>query len=764
MDQWANHQRGGKVMIKAKIKKIKLLLFPLFILFSGTAFADDAIIHFKDIFHIAKHDTSLQFLKMVFGNMPSVLSGAGESILHTMFREFNIAMMALASIVILYTVITSIINTAHQGEFLGKKLDSLWVPLRSVAGFVLIVPTVSGYSIIQIFMMWVVVQGIGAADTLWTTTVTYLAKGGPILAPSTQVSKTSGLDVGKGVLQNLVCMHRVYQQSVNTTESMDTLVPVIDRSTYSDKVGYNFMPDKIKGAGIDCGSIYWPKPSSTSDTDRQKTYAALVTGMSAMVDTLNTAAKTYVYQGSSAVDGDVLKNTVQNLNDAVADSLPQHGEGGSQEVKGFWKDAIDYGWANAGAYYYNIAKKNDERSNVVNNYKQYFDGSYGSHSYANVTNLPGHDDSTFVNSLYTHAVANDTGLTPSHLGPNNASGGGFAASGVILSILTGIMGVSIFAPLGLLFAAGGGWAAFATHGFHGHAGFVALHGFLPSLVSLGKGMDPMIALQAWGDKIVSAVETAFIIGFGILTGMAALAGICSAESPAGYIFTLMTNYMVFPALIVFGMLLTVGLTAAVYIPLIPYIIFFFGVLGWLIAVAETMVAAPMVALGLTHPEGHEIYGRAEPAINLMTNVFIRPSLMIFGLILAMLIARVGFIFLNALFLPVIGVTGAYGASTSIAKPIACDIIYISLVIALINRAFSLIHILPDKVLTWISNTSSFGEYAKGEENVKQGFSSGTGSMKGGLDGAARGGVGMAGGIRGGISKQIRDRRAAKKKK
>jgi defect-in-organelle-trafficking protein DotA len=161
-------------------------------------------------------------------------------------------------------------------------------------------------------------------------------------------------------------------------------------------------------------------------------------------------------------------------------------------------------------------------------------------------------------------------------------------------------------------------------------------------------------------------------------------------------------------------------------------IFNFGVLSWLLAVLETMIAAPMVALGLTHPEGHEIYGKAEPAVMLLTNVFLRPSLMIFGFIGGIIICFIGVNFINFSFQYFIGNVGTGGLQKGGLHVLFIAVIYIYLVIAIVNMAFSLIHIIPDKVLSWIQGgaQSQFGEYSKaGEQTVKGGFESSAGKVE-----------------------------------
>jgi defect-in-organelle-trafficking protein DotA len=79
-----------------------------------------------------------------------------------------------------------------------------------------------------------------------------------------------------------------------------------------------------------------------------------------------------------------------------------------------------------------------------------------------------------------------------------------------------------------------------------------------------------------------------------------------------------------------GVMVGIGFVTTYYVPLLPYIIFTFGSIAWLISVIEAMVAGPIVALGVTHPEGHDAFGKGEQAIMLLMNVFLRPAMMIIG--------------------------------------------------------------------------------------------------------------------------------------
>lgn len=127
-------------------------------------------------------DYSVVFLSNIFGVVDGVLHGTGSQMLGQLFAVFNSAVIALGGILIMYTLIVSTMNTAHEGQFLGQKWSSIWVPVRSVTGIALLMPKASGYCMIQIFVMWVCVQGIGAADKVWEAALSYLNRGGAIIA------------------------------------------------------------------------------------------------------------------------------------------------------------------------------------------------------------------------------------------------------------------------------------------------------------------------------------------------------------------------------------------------------------------------------------------------------------------------------------------------------------------------------------------------------------------------------------------------------
>ncbi len=164
-------------------------------------------------------DYSVVFLGNLFGVVDGVLHGTGSQIMGAIFTVFNAAVLALGGIIIMYTLIVGTMNTAHEGEMLGHKWSSIWIPVRSTAGLALLIPKASGYCLMQIFVMWVVVQGVGAADKVWNAALDYLNRGGIIIQASISnpaaTASNNGYNIPKGaanILVSEVCMLAVQKK------------------------------------------------------------------------------------------------------------------------------------------------------------------------------------------------------------------------------------------------------------------------------------------------------------------------------------------------------------------------------------------------------------------------------------------------------------------------------------------------------------------------------------------------------------------------
>jgi defect-in-organelle-trafficking protein DotA len=280
------------------------------------------------------------------------------------------------------------------------------------------------------------------------------------------------------------------------------------------------------------------------------------------------------------------------------------------------------------------------------------------------------------------------------------------------------------------------------------------------------GVNPIVALANMGVMYINFSSNLWLM----LLNMA----ITSAIIPLFGLFIFALIALAMPLLLAWiGIMVSVGFTTAYYIPILPYMIFTFGTLAWMISVIEAMVAAPIVALGVTHPDGHDAFGKGEAAIMILMNIFLRPALMIIGYIAAIALCYVGVWLLNAGFDHAISYiqsspsadpnacktsawgmckstwSGSYGSwekanvnnsmdapgsgtgtSMGVYQPTQYNdwagiyayffsiLIYTTMYLVIVQKSFTLISMLPDKVLRWIGGTpESIGQEASqwGEE-------------------------------------------------
>lgn len=80
------------------------------------------------------------------------------------FLIINGAGLALGIFILIYTIVAGVVQTAHEGELLGKRFSSVWLPIRLVTGVALLVPVWSGMAAAQKIVLWLAAMGVGLAN------------------------------------------------------------------------------------------------------------------------------------------------------------------------------------------------------------------------------------------------------------------------------------------------------------------------------------------------------------------------------------------------------------------------------------------------------------------------------------------------------------------------------------------------------------------------------------------------------------------------
>lgn len=161
-------------------------------------------------------------------------------------------------------------------------------------------------------------------------------------------------------------------------------------------------------------------------------------------------------------------------------------------------------------------------------------------------------------------------------------------------------------------------------------------------------------------------------------------------------------------------LFMLGSLLGFYVPFLPFIVFVLAVIGWLLLVVETMIAAPLVALSLTHPAGHDLLGRSEQAVILLFGVFIRPAAIIVGFTMALTLSYIAMHLVNYGFLMVLvnfltyTLSGDADDVIQLIGTVGVLFVYVFTMIDIINHVFSLTYLVPQKLLRWIGGSPESG--------------------------------------------------------
>lgn len=710
-------------------------------------------------------DMSINYLATIFGIVDGVLHGSGSQIMGHMFSIFNSGALFIGSIILGYTTIVGTLNTAHEGEFLGKKWSSIWIPIRSAIGIVLLLPRATGYSTLQVLVMWVIVQGVGLADSVWNTALDYLRNGGVLVQQALPVTNNTGLSSNIGqIFVSEACMATLqnslryaYNQAQNQNmlpngyqyppNLLSTVVPIKQLSMPANgddlKQVINFPGDFPSDSpyqsltGV-CGSVSWVVSGAANRSqnykggDYQDNYATqqdkargenllkVLAAQQMIMDLYGPAqavanlyfpvtgpisiqnnssnSTTSAPDPTTVVQPLLIADTMSDV-EGILEPLLNNQSANNGDIADAFEKMKAQGWIMAGAYYWILSNVNASNTSQLSSITNF--------AATNIDQQKFKDNLPPIVQQYASDILNPLGIY-SNLAKNLAnkantddSYGGHVDS---MSLPPGFnqgLGAGAVIASGLFTPLGGAIAELIN---------IAI-AFAELAKSQSLDLNPVLALAFLGSSVIGFAFNIWLISaaatFAITT---ALSGVpCMA---LGTIGTTIALFIVPFIAILCTSLFVVGSIEAFYVPLIPMIIFIFSAIGWIIAVIEAMVAAPLVALGITHPEGHEVVGKADQGLLLLISVFLTPSMMIIGFIAGIILSFVGVWLLNNAF------WGFFTNPKAVSQYVSgfawlfvvpsLLFTYTYLVMQVVNQAFSLIHVIPDKVMRWIGAPSGVG--------------------------------------------------------
>jgi len=232
-------------------------------------------------------------------------------------------------------------------------------------------------------------------------------------------------------------------------------------------------------------------------------------------------------------------------------------------------------------------------------------------------------------------------------------------------------------------------------------------------------INPLAQLTAIGKGIMDAtIRNAAIAGAGTLGG-----GLSSIIGDIPANLSKISSSFMFS---VISASIGIGVILFYVLPFLPFIYFLFAVSGWIKSIFEAVVAMPLWALAHIRIDGEGIPGQdASNGYFLLLEIFLRPILILFGLIASISIFSALVIVLNSIFDLMVANVGGFGVEgevTSLPTQIsfyrgAIDEFFFTAMYAVICylvgvSCFKLVDLIPNNILRWMgSNAATFQENA-----------------------------------------------------
>jgi hypothetical protein len=733
-----------------------------------------------------------KYFKQIFGGFIYTPWGAGDSgditIISRAVGFTNILALFLGLVIVFYVMIGGALNTAHQGEVLGKSWSSIWLPVRTALGFGLIMPAagIGGgvMSVAQMFIIWVIVMGSNAATVLWNSLASNLSAGAPI----TSAIPSPGITPSADMLKMLACTDAYIRQKTmgktNLTNGDATAYTVVDSSNKSKSypakgndaqngslsIGNQSFSSALADAqsiefgnnGV-CGSITFSPANfdvaaeiKGNDYRSLATKAAIIKARSIVAENLNsllTIVQTInnmetggpIAINTALADGDTEASSVARIeifNKAVADfqaaasvyatsivSKLDAELSGSASVAAQWKKNITKGgWMKAGVWYHELSAFASMSFQVISQINSQIKPNIPSVCYYAQFEKD-QDDCELKNKQLSETIKLVETIASKAVTNVKSSGGNNLLNSADIASSKCGDGNSCSGDTGILSdissrLARGILNTFAS-GNDPVGSTTGIESPFQTVASIGHNLNSTAA-YAW---------TIGMVTWGGIEGMKGagdtwLGNAIGVAKIAAFTASGVLQWILMSLTALLASIVTLGFVLAYLIPFLPVVTWITMISGYLLTVVEATIAAPLAIILMVTPEGEGIAGsRLERAMQLLAMAVLKPSLMIIGMIASISLSYVCFSMMNLFF---------FQASENVLEGspfdfIAIMIVYTTTVFQLCKLMISIMHKLPDQILDWFS--SGVGRQF-GEGETSQHMEGSINQMKQGVGGIA----------------------------
>lgn len=718
-------------------------------------------------------DVSVGILQSIFGQVIDRLAvgadpetvTAASNLIASIMTVFNSGLLVIASLIVSYIAAMGVTNTAADGESMGKSWSSLWTPVRIVAGGATLLPSASGYSFIQIIVMMISLWGIGFANGIYRIAVENGLVNGSLTSVSSQLGMGTAAkpnpdfplyDMRKFATDYLAVAWCA--RTVNLIYASSSAAPqvktradgqpdsIIKESATKTAMVFNLKDQNpesnLAGGAALCGSVkfyQYSAPAALSVTPAVGSIfdPATINSNAAAMQALRTAALNAKRSASITLMQDLDNwvnewpsdinqtgwenvksdrlNTILNQAQSTLSADLQAQITGDTTLKDIMSkyvtDVTKDGWSMAGGFYQRLGGIREEMSKI-------YAEPAAQATQPTLTSLP--SDARAVLAQNSLQTVYRTVITKAMDGGSYQSSGQPRPSDLVTLIPNSLDDLNI-----------------DTLGSRGDSYMSSFIGWsmrrtTEIMIGTDGDVDALARIKTTGDTLALIQSMAFLTdraldtGVNLLRGAAALVG--SVEvlgnkidlKPAGDVLRDWIHHNIIPQLVeVATWTGRLAFYFGVFLPSLPYTIFMIAVVGWILAVFQSIVAAPLWAVMHMTPD-RTFIGSQSQGYLLLLSLFVRPALIVIGLFAALLIANpvIGYIAKAFWAMRTANVTSSESLGWFIEFLTWKNwmMMYGFVLLPVTYMIFGLSQALPDSVLRWIgAGISDLGETNAGNE-------------------------------------------------
>ena len=660
---------------------------------------------------------SAALLNQILGPLyPSAGGGALATPFSILIGFVNLALLAVGGLLLAYNITAGLLQSAHEGEILGRRWSSLWAPLRVLFAVALLIPApgLGGYNVIQGGVAWITRGATLLASELWSQGSAVILSGE---IPLTGAAPRLDSELIGAVYRNQLCLWLANHQFA-VAES-----PLRVRFAVDGGADPPLIMSSVNGSREEiCGSYRLPEtpayigrlgPAAAAVESRfQSMHADILLSLIEAADGIIarqwpvlianegellpvtdalaaavSSANLRLSEGSQALFAAV-SGTVNESDDArrllierISDNACSAGSvpGGPDSCGGA-------GWIGAGNWHMTIARLNAEMMGLLNARPVAAESRHLSSGFDRLNRqvVVAADQPGWLRRIFSGTDGNK------YLHIEEASRIWTAATAQFerAAVRLNVMDVQISGKV---------LQDAVPVGRSGLLGRIWQIGFADAIGAMAEALSP----ANWADDpIVGVVRMGnwYLDVAGALIFGGAAASLLSGGFGSAVVFMIAAP------------LAAIGVTLSFILPALPFLFWILAVSGYFLLVIEAVAAASLWALAHMRMDGEGLSGEAGRYGWLMLLALaLTPSLMILGYFAGMILFRIAARLFDAGMFLAMGALANASPIVAVFGLIAAGFLIVFAYVVILERSFSLISAFPGRVLCWIGSEAQISD-------------------------------------------------------